>query len=81
MINLGQKVTDSITGFTGIAVSRHEYLYGCVRIGVESTELKDGKPIDCCFDEQRLDGTSKVDTGGPSEVPGPRYIPPVRSAA
>ena len=31
MEELGSRVKDSITGFEGFAVSRTEYLYGCVR--------------------------------------------------
>ena len=46
MIKLGSKVRDSITGLEGIATARTEYLYGCVRITITPTELKDGKPVD-----------------------------------
>lgn len=41
-IKLGQKVKDTITGFTGIATSRHEYLNGCVQYGVQGKIDKDG---------------------------------------
>lgn len=55
MITLGSKVQDTITGFTGVAVSRTQYLFGCVRVGIEPQEMKDGKPIEgLYFDEQRL---------------------------
>jgi hypothetical protein len=47
MITLGSKVTDRITGVTGIALGRTEHLYGCVHIIIEPTELdKDGKPAE-----------------------------------
>ena len=36
MIQLGQKVKDKITGFTGIAVARVEYLNGCVQLLVRA---------------------------------------------
>lgn len=76
MIKLGQTVTDSITGFTGIATSRTEYLYGCVRIGVQPKELNDGKPVqEEYFDEQRLTSRSTVPVGGPGDVPPQREIP------
>lgn len=35
MINLGDKVTDCITGFTGVAVERVEYLAGSTFYGVQ----------------------------------------------
>lgn len=56
MIKLGSKVRDTITGLTGIAVVRSEWLWGCVRIGVQARELKDGKPVEeTWFDENRLE--------------------------
>ena len=55
-IVLGSKVKDMYTGFTGIAVARAEYLYGCARISVEPTELEAGKLLDSAwFDEQRIE--------------------------
>ncbi len=81
MITLGDTVRDVITGFTGIAVARSEWLYGCVRLGVESKKLdKDGKVMEAqWFDEQRLElcGESKpkvikeslARTGGPRKDP------------
>ena len=73
MVKLGTKVKDSITGFSGIAVCRTEYLYGCVRIGIEPQELKDGKPVEThYFDEQRLSTTTNATSGGPGAVPPSR---------
>jgi hypothetical protein len=54
IIRLGDKVLDPLTGFSGIVTSRTEYLFGCVRVAVEASEIKDGKPVDAYFDEQRL---------------------------
>jgi hypothetical protein len=55
-IKLGSKVKDKYTGFTGIAVSRTEFLYGCTRIGIEPTALHEGKPIEShYYDEQRVE--------------------------
>jgi hypothetical protein len=69
MIELGTRVKDSITGFSGVATARTEYLYGCVRVAVEPTELKDGKPIESVwFDEQRLAKDSPAQSGGPGIV-------------
>ena len=54
MINLGDKVKDTISGFTGIAVSRITYLQGCNRVGVQSPVKKNAKPEDPqYFDEDR----------------------------
>ena len=76
MIRLGDKVRDNITGFTGVATGRTEYLYGCVRICIEPAELHDGKPVEALwFDEQRLDAASGAKTGGPGMVP-PHRDPP-----
>lgn len=57
MVLLGSRVKDIITGMTGVAVARSEWLYGCARIAVESVELKkDGSPSDCMWlDEQRVE--------------------------
>lgn len=54
-IKLGSKVTDSITGFSGVALARAEYLYSSTTIAVQSEELHDGKPLSRVWiDEQRL---------------------------
>ena len=76
MIQLGQKVKDSITGYQGIVVGITTWLDGCVRIGIQSVQLKDGKVLDPeWFDEKRIinldDKTHKstVKTGGPQNDP------------
>jgi hypothetical protein len=55
-VKLGSLVKDSISGFTGIATSRTEYLHGCVHIGVTATSLTlSGLPIETILlDEQRV---------------------------
>ena len=69
-IALGDKVKDRITGYTGIVVARTDWLYGCTRFSVQSSELKDGKPIEAeWFDEKALDETAE-EPGGP--CPGKR---------
>jgi hypothetical protein len=57
MIQLGTCVRDILTGLTGVAVARTEWLYGCTRIAIEPIDLKkDGKPSDSVwFDEQRVE--------------------------
>lgn len=55
MIKLGQKVKDKITGFTGIAIGKAEYLTGCNQYGVQPPMGKDGKvEAASWFDEGRL---------------------------
>jgi len=76
VIKLGATVRDSISGFTGIATARTEYLFGCVRVLVEPTELKDGVPLDSqWFDEQRLTENSDAQAGGPQPEPVRRDAP------
>jgi hypothetical protein len=77
-IKLGSVVTDSITGFKGIAVSRTEYIYGCSRVGVQPKEIKDGTPIAAqFFDELQL--VENVETEGDKKIGGPGDIAPARS--
>ena len=85
MVTLGSKVKDKITGCTGIAISRTEWLNGCVRVGVQPAVLKDGVPVEpMAFDEQQLEvlkwaeppntkaAASNVEaSGGPQDDPKP----------
>lgn len=55
MVELGDEVKDRVTGYQGIATSRHTYLQGCDRIGVQKKVGKDGKvPEAQIFDEPQL---------------------------
>jgi hypothetical protein len=72
-ITLGDKVKDTATGFTGIAVARVTWLHGCDRIIIQPIGVdKDGKPFENQhFDEPQVEviGKKKVkqgdhDTGG-----------------
>jgi hypothetical protein len=77
MINLGDKVRDVVTGFTGIVTSRTAHINGCIQYGVKSNKLQNGKPVDAEWvDEKQLvvvkAGVIKVEaslTGGPQETP------------
>ena len=66
MIELGTKVTDSITGFVGVAIARAEYLNGCISYQVQN--LEDISKTDW-IDEQRLTANSKAKVGGPQCKP------------
>jgi hypothetical protein len=75
-INLGDKVKDKISGFTGIAWGRYEYLNGCVRIDVHPEKLnKDGTRIEgSVFDIEQLDlvKAAKVRVSRPGGGPRPQ---------
>lgn len=71
-IKLGDKVRCKITGFVGIAVTRSEFLNGCVQYEVQPKCKKDNKPLEgLSIDEQSLEVISikpkkivKRNTGG-----------------
>lgn len=77
MVKLGSMVTDSITGFAGLVMARTEYLYGCVSVLVQPTNVTtEGKPQEAAWiDEQRLTVRSKAKAGGPQLTPPPRPTP------
>lgn len=52
-VKLGGKYTDPVTGFTGTATGRAEYLHGCARVMLEGKDA-DGNPKDVWTDEPRL---------------------------
>ena len=56
LVNVGDEVKDQITGFKGIADSRSEFLYGCVRVNVQPQKLKADKTREdsVVFDETQL---------------------------
>jgi hypothetical protein len=74
-IELGEKVKDSITGFTGTVVARSEYLKGCIQYQVIDKE----PDKDIWIDEQQL----KVKRGrtfkDPSELVSTRLAGGIRS--
>jgi len=77
VINLGDTVTDTITGFTGIVVGRVEYLTGCIQFEVQPKGLKDGVPINPKWiDEVRL-GIQEASAGGPHDNSPVRVTPPL----
>ena len=79
VIKLGDKVRDKITGITGFATSRTEFINGCTQYGI-TLRLKKGEPItdstvqEIAVDSQQLEvvGKKKVikksDNGGPMRV-------------
>lgn len=74
-LNLGDKVEDILTGFSGIIICRCQWIHNCNTYGVKPTVLKDGVPMDNqYFDEPQLVVVKnkvvkeKRDTGGPCEA-------------
>jgi hypothetical protein len=70
--DVGDKVKDTITGFSGIVVYRTQWLNNCNTYGVAPQELKDGIPVkNQHFDEPQLLMVDKESikksqgTGGP----------------
>lgn len=54
-IQLGDRVKDPISGFTGIVICSTVWLHGCIRMGVQPEKLKDGKQQDAQhFDQSQL---------------------------
>lgn len=81
MIGLGSKVRDRITGFTGIAIARVEYLTGCIQVGISPPLSAEGKLIPAeYFDICRLevlDATSMLERAN-DDVGGPNRDAPTR---
>lgn len=72
-IKLGMEVKDIVTGITGIATSRTDYLNGCVRYCIEPKPKKDGSASDSFFcDEQQLVVVKAV-------TPVTRHIAPTKT--
>ena len=73
-IKLGQKVRDTLTGLEGVAISRTEFLYGCVRILVQPHGLtKDGAVKEPVFvDEPQVEALREEPIKLPTaRVPAP----------
>ncbi len=45
MIELGDRVQDTVTKFKGIAMARAVWLHGCDRIAVQPQEIVEGRDI------------------------------------
>lgn len=71
MIKLGSEVKDSITGFSGIAMARVEYLNGCIQYEVKPKKLdKNRKMLDSeWIDEEQLISKPEAKRGGPHNIP------------
>lgn len=45
-VMVGDRVRDPVSGLVGIVQSRTQWLYGCVRLGIQPIGSKDGKPFE-----------------------------------
>ncbi len=79
MIELGNEVKEIVSGFCGIAVSRIEYLNGCVQFGIRGKVGSDGKVPDTqYFDDKYLEfvgkgvSVQKKPTGGNMGIDTPK---------
>lgn len=72
MIKLGQEVKDRVTGFTGIAISRAEWLFGCIRIGIKPQGLdSNGRTQETEFFDEGGGGGHFRGYPGPDSRKGP----------
>ena len=55
-IQLGDEVKDIVSGFTGIATAKTEFLNGCVRVSIDPPVDKEGKHVDGrWFDQEQVE--------------------------
>ena len=80
-INLGDKVKDLVTGFSGIATGRTTFLNGCDRICITPPVDKDGKPGESAwFDEPQVERVkANVVKQGLRNTGGPMTSVPTRN--
>lgn len=76
-IGLGDRVKDSVTGVQGIVVCVTTWLHGCIRMGVQPEQIKDGKPVDA----QYFDQTQLVLVKAAIHEPKVTEVAPVQPAA
>lgn len=78
--DFGDKLRCKITGFEGIVICMTKWQTGCVRYGLKSPQLKDGKPMDVeFFDEPEVElaEPAVIEPPAPSKIPGgPKPNPP-----
>ena len=66
-IQLGSRVKDKISGFSGIAIGRTQWQWGCDRILIKPETLHEGKTIEAeWFDEPQVE---LVEEAKPDMIP------------
>lgn len=76
-IQLGETYRDTVTGFTGKAVARHEYLHGCTRITLSA--LVSGDVKEFTFDAPSITKLPEMESVTSQRTGGPRATPPSRT--
>ena len=75
---LGDKAKDDITGYQGVIVAITEWLNGCRRTTIQTSEMVEGKPVESqTFDAEQVSRVGRNPpakreqsrTGGPSITP------------
>lgn len=75
-INCGDTVKDTLSGLTGVVVARTEWMYGCVRLAVQPSGSKDGRPYEPFWvDEPQVE---EIETPLQQEVEEEETAPPPR---
>jgi len=79
-IKLGMKVRDKITGLEGTAIGYTYWMYGCERITIQPSGVKDGKPHDAyTVDEPQCEIIDAKPAAKAKPTHGPRDDAPRRS--
>lgn len=68
MIELGQKVKDKVTGFTGIATAKIKFMNGCVQFHVQSRIAVPKKGQMPKFPEGQYIDVEQLDVIGKSKI-------------
>ncbi len=80
-IKLGMKVKDTVSGLTGIAVCKTEWLNGCIRYGIQPPVDKDGKVPDNYYaDSEQIEIIEDGVTIEPKKTGGPQSGTPQRQS-
>jgi hypothetical protein len=80
-VELGKTYHDTITGFTGVATARYEYLHGCVRWQLTRAHPETGMPLEAIFDEPQLAEVEADQHATTGATGGPHDESPQRQAA
>ena len=68
----GDMLQDTITGFEGIATAVTTWLNGCIRYSIQPRELREGKPVEeQWFDEKQVALVKQTKAAAPALSGGP----------
>lgn len=89
-VHLGDVARDRISGFRGVVTARTEWLYGCIRVALAPTLLKESGElreaewfdenqvdvVERSYERPREDQVPSAGTGGPPRAHGGRPVDP-----